>query len=103
MRQAADFAGVFRGDGGFKFQLRDAVSGQLVAVSDAQWRCKAIQRGPLNPTCVKDAVPIETCQHVEEPEPTGWRAADFAERPCSTGSFICPWCCRPWWWGCSST
>lgn len=65
------------GDGGFSFQLTDKNQGKVVAVSNKNWRCKVIHRAPLNPTCVKDAEPIKTCQFQSEAEPIGWRATTF--------------------------
>jgi hypothetical protein len=65
------------GDGGFVFQLRDEALARTVLVSDAQWRCLAIHRAPLNPTCEKDTQPLQTCRWFSAPEPAGWRAPGF--------------------------
>ena len=65
------------GDGGFIFQLFEAETGKLAAVTGAHFRCLPIHRAPLNPACEKDAVPSQTCQHESLPEPTGWGEAAF--------------------------
>lgn len=65
------------GDGGFKMQLRDAQTGQALAVTDSTWRCKAIHRAPLDVSCVDDPQPLQTCGFVSDPEPPGWREAGF--------------------------
>jgi hypothetical protein len=65
------------GDGGFVFQLRDEALGRAVLVSDAAWKCLAIHRAPLNPTCEKDPQPLQTCRWSSLPEPAGWRAPGF--------------------------
>ena len=65
------------GDGGFIFQLFEAVSGRRAEVSGAHWRCLPIHRAPLNPSCEKDPHPSQTCQIASQPEPPGWREASF--------------------------
>lgn len=65
------------GDGGLVAQFFDNDSGVLLKVSDDSWRCKVIHRAPLNPSCVYDDDPIQTCQSEIEQAPEGWQKNTF--------------------------
>lgn len=65
------------GDGGFSAQFYDAESGELIAVSDENWRCKSIHRAPLNKSCVRSDNPQQDCKNEIMPEPEGWMSAEF--------------------------
>lgn len=68
------------GDGGFIFQLTDTVSGQVVAVSDASWKCTVIHDAPLDKTCESETDPmagVAPCDFVDLPEPAGWKSEGF--------------------------
>ena len=56
------------GDGGFVAQVTDLSTGTVVGVSNGNWKCKVIQRAPLDPSCEKDPDPAATCLHQAEPE-----------------------------------
>jgi hypothetical protein len=65
------------GDGGLIVQVTDTATGQVVAVSSADWSTLVIHRAPLNKECEKDADPDTTCQTEIVDAPTGWTASDF--------------------------
>ena len=64
------------GDGGFIAQITDTGTGKVVAVSSAAWKCKVIQKAPLNPTCVSDQT-ASSCLFTNGTEPTGWKDTGF--------------------------
>ncbi len=65
------------GDGGFAFQLTDVTRNVKVLVSSSAWRCLVIHKAPLNPSCEKDANPLQSCRWQSDPEPSGWKLAAF--------------------------
>ena len=65
------------GDGGFIMQIKEADSGRVVAVSDANTRCLVVHKAPLNPSCERDSNPSATCQSQVVPEPAGWRIPGY--------------------------
>lgn len=65
------------GDGGFMAQFFDAASGDLLQVSNGDWRCRVIHRAPLNPACERTDNPEESCQSEINAEPDNWRDNDF--------------------------
>ena len=65
------------GDGGFIAQLRSMPGAQLVAVSNASWRCLVIHQAPLNKDCEDSPNPDQDCQFKSVDEPEGWKTADF--------------------------
>ncbi|NJD32322.1 MAG: YHYH protein [Gammaproteobacteria bacterium] len=65
------------GDGGFIAQVTDTGTGNVVAVSSSSWKCKVINKAPLNKACARDTDPIATCGFSITPEPTGWMASGY--------------------------
>ena len=68
------------GDGGFIMQLIDLSTGDVVAVSDAEWACTVIHEAPLDKSCEQATVPeadIAPCEFLDLGEPAGWKATDF--------------------------
>lgn len=68
------------GDGGFIAQIRDTSSGQIVAASDADWRCLVIHEAPLDSTCATQADPqvgVAPCEARIVSEPSTWKSAAF--------------------------
>ncbi|MEI6739049.1 MAG: hypothetical protein WCK74_01935 [Gemmatimonadaceae bacterium] len=65
------------GDGGFIFQLTDVTHNKPVLVSSSAFKCLVVQKAPLNPSCEKDANPLQSCQAMTLAEPAGWKAASF--------------------------
>lgn len=68
------------GDGGFVFQLREAVTRRLVHASSRAWKCLPIHRAPLNRACEKDANPLATCGFEALAEPSAWKSESFDDR-----------------------
>ncbi len=65
------------GDGGLIAQVTDVSTGNVIAVTNANWRTLVIQQAPLNPSCEKDADPDKTCKFASIAAPTGWTNASF--------------------------
>lgn len=65
------------GDGGFITQIRSKASGELVAVSDADWRCLVIHTAPLDTSCETSSTPETECLFEAQDEPAGWHEPDF--------------------------
>ena len=63
------------GDGGFIMQLTDLSSGDVVAVSDADWACTVINEAPLDKSCENESNPVAgvaPCEYIDLDEPEGW-------------------------------
>ena len=68
------------GDGGFILQLTDTGSGQIGAVSNAQWACTVVHTAPLDKACEGEADPaagVGPCTFTDLGEPSGWKSTDF--------------------------
>lgn len=68
------------GDGGFIMQLTDMSSGNVVAVTDADWACLVIHEAPLDKSCESESNPVAgtaPCGFNDYGEPDGWKTADF--------------------------
>jgi hypothetical protein len=65
------------GDGGFIAQFRDAVSGELLGVSDQRFKCIVIHRAPLDKSCERSPDPQQNCSAQIDSEPTGWKSDSF--------------------------
>ncbi len=67
------------GDGGLILQIRSA-SGELVAVSNADWQCKTIHKAPLDKACENERNPVAgegMCGFESADEPEGWDKPNF--------------------------
>ena len=68
------------GDGGFVAQFTDTATGNVVAVSNADWKCLVIHEAPLDMRCVSEANPVAgqgACGFIALDEPEGWKQSDF--------------------------
>jgi hypothetical protein len=68
------------GDGGLIAQFTNAASGELLAVTDANWVCLVIHEAPLDPACEKSTNPVAgemPCGFTALPEPAGWKEPNF--------------------------
>ncbi len=68
------------GDGGFIMQLTDMRSGNVVAVSNDNWRCLVINKAPLDKACEKDSNPVpgtSPCDFTSLPQPQGWKTITY--------------------------
>ncbi|MGR3713745.1 MAG: PEBP family protein [Shimia sp.] len=67
------------GDGGVILQLKNA-SGEVVAVSNADWQCLVIHTAPFDKSCEDDTNPVAgegVCGFTSSREPDGWDRAGF--------------------------
>ena len=68
------------GDGGFIMQLTDLSTGEVVAVSSADWACTVIHEAPLDKSCAGQSNPVAgvaPCTFTDLGEPVGWKSPDF--------------------------
>ena len=68
------------GDGGFIMQLTDMNTGDVVAVSNAEWACTVIHEAPLDKACENEVNPVAgsaPCEFVDLGELEGWKSADY--------------------------
>lgn len=68
------------GDGGFIMQLTDVGTGEVVAVSNADWACTVIHEAPLDKSCENESNPVAgtaPCDFIDLGEPNGWKTAVF--------------------------
>lgn len=68
------------GDGGFIMQLTDMSTGEVIAVSNADWACTVIHEAPLDKSCQNESNPVAgtaPCEFIDLGEPDGWKAPDF--------------------------
>ena len=68
------------GDGGFIMQLTDLSTGDVVAVSNAEWACTVIHEAPLDKSCENESNPVAgtaPCDFIDLGEPDGWKTVDY--------------------------
>lgn len=68
------------GDGGLIAQVRDATTGDIVAVTNGEMRCLVVHRAPVDPSCADERDPTAgegPCGFVEAEVPAGWTAPGF--------------------------
>ena len=65
------------GDGGIIAQITDLSTGQIVAVTNSEWKLMVIHRAPLNPDCEKAADPNTACRFESTEAPPGWASPGF--------------------------
>lgn len=68
------------GDGGLIAQFRNSHTGELIAVTDANWVCTVIHEAPLEKSCEKESNPIAgqaPCNFIASDEPTDWKEEHF--------------------------
>lgn len=67
------------GDGGVIAQIKNS-NGDIVAVTDATWRCLVIHTAPLDKACADESNPVAgegSCQFTAIDTPTDWSTPDF--------------------------
>lgn len=67
------------GDGGLILQITDA-AGQVVTVSNSDWRCFVTHSAPLDKSCAREADPVAgsgPCGFETAQVPAGWDSAGF--------------------------
>ncbi|MTH96745.1 hypothetical protein E1297_12170 [Roseibium sp. RKSG952] len=68
------------GDGGAIAQFKDAATGELIAVTSEEWRCKVVQRAPLDEACEFESSPEVdqgACRQETAQVPEGWNQPGF--------------------------
>ena len=67
------------GDAGIIFQIREIVSGKVIAFSGRDWKVLKINKAPLNTECVKSANPLAECKSVNVTIPTTWATSTYKD------------------------
>ncbi|MCP3935884.1 MAG: hypothetical protein GY708_10985 [Actinomycetia bacterium] len=65
------------GDGGLIAQVTDTATGEVVAVTNADWSTLVVHRAPLNTDCERDPDPDSTCEFEIVETPSDWADAGF--------------------------
>ncbi len=65
------------GDGGIIAQITDTSTGEIVAVTDADWATYVIHKAPLNTECENAGDPDTDCQFEIVDAPSGWTEVGF--------------------------
>ena len=67
------------GDAGIIFQIREVVSGKVIAFSGRDWKVLTINKAPLNPECVTSSNPTVDCKFLNVPIQTTWAASTYKD------------------------
>ncbi len=65
------------GDGGIIAQITNLATGDVVAVTDADWSALVVHQAPLNTECERDPDPDATCEFSILETPADWATPDF--------------------------
>ncbi|MGV8831931.1 MAG: PEBP family protein [Devosia sp.] len=68
------------GDGGAIAQFKDATTGKLLGVTNADWRCMVAQHAPVEVSCASQSQPqvgVGACAARTVAAPAGWTAPGF--------------------------
>jgi hypothetical protein len=68
------------GDGGVVAQIRDTVTGKVVAATGSSWKALVVQRAPLDRSCASSSDPAADCRQQARALPARWTAAGFDDR-----------------------
>ena len=77
------------GDGGFIAQFTNAETGELIAVTNSNWKGLVIHEAPLDVTCAKAANPVAgqgACGFTSLSEPAGWKLPGFDDSSWATAT-----------------
>ena len=67
------------GDGGIIFQIREVVSGKVIAYSARDWKVLTINKAPLNTDCVKSVNPLSECKSSNVSIPSSWTSSSYKD------------------------
>ena len=67
------------GDAGIIIQIREVVSGKVIAFSARDWKVLTINKAPLNPECVSSSTPNVDCKFSNVAIPSTWASATFKD------------------------
>ncbi|MDM8521241.1 dockerin type I domain-containing protein [Anaerolineales bacterium HSG6] len=68
------------GDGGLIAQFTETSTGQVIAVSNSDWKCTVIHEAPLDKSCANETNPVAgvaPCDFISLDEPVGWKLINF--------------------------
>lgn len=71
------------GDGGLIAQFTNADTGELIAVTNSDWKCLVIHNAPLDENCAREQNPKageKPCEFMKMDEPTGWKSPNFDDK-----------------------
>ena len=77
------------GDGGFIAQITDTESGEIIAVTNSDWKCDVIHEAPLDTSCENEANPVAgvaPCTFTSEDEPSDWKDTNYNDTAWSSAS-----------------
>ena len=77
------------GDGGLIAQFVNADTGEVIAVTNSNWKCMVIHEAPLDKACEKSSNPIAgemPCGFTALEEPSGWKSVGFEDSSWSAAS-----------------
>lgn len=86
------------GDGGFIAQFTAPANGQLLAATDASWRCLTIHEAPLDRACEDEPNPtpgVAPCEFSAASAPEGWMSPDFDDSAWPHATEFSPAVVRP--------
>ncbi len=86
------------GDGGFIMQLTDMNSSEVVAVSDDNFKCKVIQKAPLDKSCARSSSPVAgepPCDFILLDQPFGWKILGYDDSDWENASIYSSESVRP--------
>ena len=83
------------GDGGYIAQITDTATGDIVVVSNSDWKCLTINTAPLHKSCERSSDPMEECKWKIVDEPVGWKTAGFDDGSWTNATVHPPATVRP--------
>lgn len=67
------------GDAGMILQIREKVSGKLVAGTSKSWKSYVLFQAPLNPSCVTSTNPLADCKSSIKSAPSSWYGTKYVD------------------------
>lgn len=67
------------GDAGIIVQIREVVSGKVIAYTGRDWKVFTINKAPLNPECATSAKPNTDCKYLNSTTPSKWSTNTFKD------------------------
>ena len=67
------------GDAGIIFQIREVVSGKVIAFSGRDWKVLTVNKAPLNSECVRSISPLVDCKYLNTSIPATWTSPTFSD------------------------
>lgn len=67
------------GDAGFILQIREVVSGNVVAYTSKEWKVLTINKAPINPVCVSSSNPMSDCKYTNTKFDIAWSSVGYKD------------------------